>query len=49
VVERLKQLGMVSCPEAEMTPEVHARLFASGLPRVAKLVDTTGVKAGEAK
>jgi tripartite-type tricarboxylate transporter receptor subunit TctC len=49
VLERLKQLGTVPFPEAEMTPEAHARLFASDLPRVAKLVETAGVKAGEAK
>jgi hypothetical protein len=32
-----------------MSPEAHAKLFASDLPRVAKLVETSGVKAGEAK
>lgn len=49
VLERLKQLGTLPFPDAEMTPEAHAKLFASDLPRVAKLVETSGVKAGEAK
>jgi tripartite-type tricarboxylate transporter receptor subunit TctC len=49
VLERLKQLGTLPFPESEMTPEAHARLFAADLPRVAKLVETAGVKAGEAK
>src|SRR5215211_9365898 len=49
VLERLKQLGTLPFPEAEMTPEAHARLFASDLPRVAKLVETASVKASEAK
>ena len=49
VLERLNQLGTLPFPEAEMTPEAHARLFASDLPRVTKLVETAGVKAGEAK
>src|SRR4051812_29284355 len=49
VLERLKQLGTLPFPEAELTPEAHARLFASDLPRVAKLVETSGVKPAEAK
>jgi tripartite-type tricarboxylate transporter receptor subunit TctC len=49
VLERLTQLGTLPFPEAEMTPEAHARLFAADLPRVAKLVETSGVKASEAK
>jgi hypothetical protein len=32
-----------------MTPEAHARLFAAELPRVTKLVETSGVRASEAK
>jgi hypothetical protein len=32
-----------------MTPEAHARLFATDLPRVAKLVESSGIKANEAK
>jgi hypothetical protein len=32
-----------------MSPEAHARLFASDLPRVAKLVESSGIKASEAK
>jgi tripartite-type tricarboxylate transporter receptor subunit TctC len=49
VLERLKQLGTLPFPVAELTPEAHARLFASDLPRVAKLVETSGVKPAEAK
>jgi tripartite-type tricarboxylate transporter receptor subunit TctC len=49
VVARLKQLGTLPFPEQELTPEAHARLFAADLPRVAKLVESSGIKAGEAK
>jgi tripartite-type tricarboxylate transporter receptor subunit TctC len=49
VLAKLKELGTLPFPEAEMTPEAHARLFASDLPRVAKLVESSGIKAGEAK
>jgi tripartite-type tricarboxylate transporter receptor subunit TctC len=49
VVARLKQLGSVPFPELELTPEAHARLFAADLPRVAKLVESSGIKAAEAK
>ena len=49
VVPKLKQLGTLPFPDAEMTPEAHARLFASDLPRVAKLVESSGIKASEAK
>jgi tripartite-type tricarboxylate transporter receptor subunit TctC len=49
VVARLKQLGSVPFPGEELTPEAHARLFAADLPRVAKLVESSGIKAGEAK
>ena len=31
------------------SPEAHARLFASDLPRVAKLVESSGIKQSEAK
>ena len=41
--------GTLPFPDNEMTPEAHARLFATGLPRVAKLVEGSGVKASEAK
>jgi tripartite-type tricarboxylate transporter receptor subunit TctC len=47
--EKLKQLGTLPFPDNEMTPEAHARLFASDLPRVAKLVESSGIKASEAK
>jgi tripartite-type tricarboxylate transporter receptor subunit TctC len=49
VLAKLKELGTLPFPEAEMTPEAHARLFASDLPRVAKLVESSGIKASEAK
>jgi tripartite-type tricarboxylate transporter receptor subunit TctC len=49
VKEKLKQLGTVAFPDDQMSPEAHARLFASDLPRVAKLVESSGVKASEAK
>ena len=32
-----------------MSPEAHARLFASDLPRVTKLVENSGIKQSEAK
>ena len=49
VVEKLKQLGTVPFPAAEQTPEAHARLFAADLPRVAKLVESSGAKPSEAQ
>jgi tripartite-type tricarboxylate transporter receptor subunit TctC len=49
VVAKLKDLGTLPFPAAEMSPEAHARLFAADLPRVAKLVESSGVKASEAK
>ena len=49
LLEKLKQLGTLPFPDSEMTPEAHARLFASDLPRVAKLVESSGIKASEAK
>lgn len=49
VLAKLKDLGTVPFPDAEMTPAAHARLFASDLPRVAKLVESSGIKASEAK
>jgi tripartite-type tricarboxylate transporter receptor subunit TctC len=49
VLAKLKELGTLPFPEAEMTPEAHARLFASDLPRVAKLVESSGIRASEAK
>lgn len=49
VVAKLKQLGTLPFPDAEMTPQAHAGLFASDLPRVAKLVESSGIKASEAK
>jgi tripartite-type tricarboxylate transporter receptor subunit TctC len=49
VVAKLKDLGTVPFPDAEMSPAAHAKLFASDLPRVAKLVESSGIKASEAK
>jgi tripartite-type tricarboxylate transporter receptor subunit TctC len=49
VVAKLKDLGTVPFPETEMSPEAHARLFASDLPRVAKLVESSGIKQSEVK
>jgi tripartite-type tricarboxylate transporter receptor subunit TctC len=45
VIARLKQLGSLPFPEQDLTPEAHARLFAADLPRVAKLVESSGIKA----
>jgi tripartite-type tricarboxylate transporter receptor subunit TctC len=49
IVAKLNDLGTVPFPEAEMSPEAHARLFAADLPRVAKLVESSGIKQSEAK
>jgi tripartite-type tricarboxylate transporter receptor subunit TctC len=49
ILAKLKELGTLPFPEAEMTPQAHAKLFASDLPRVAKLVESSGIKASEAK
>ena len=49
VMAKLKDLGTVPFPEAEMSPAAHSKLFASDLPRVAKLVESSGIKQSEAK
>lgn len=49
LLEKFKQLGTLPFPESQLTPEGHARLFAADLPRVAKLVESSGIKASEAK
>ena len=49
VAAKLKALGTLPFPAAEQTPEAHARLFAADLPRVAKLVESSGAKPSEAK
>ena len=46
---KLKQLGSLPFPARDMSPEAHAQLFAADLPRVAKLVESSGTKASEAK
>jgi tripartite-type tricarboxylate transporter receptor subunit TctC len=47
--EKLKQLGTLPFPDNELTPEAHGSLFAADLPRVAKLIESSGMKASEAK
>jgi tripartite-type tricarboxylate transporter receptor subunit TctC len=49
LLEKLKQLGTLPFPDNELTPEAHARLFAADMLRVAKLVESSGIKASEAK
>jgi len=49
LLEKLKQLGTLPFPDGELTPEAHARLFTADLPRVAKLIESSGIKASEAK
>jgi tripartite-type tricarboxylate transporter receptor subunit TctC len=49
LLEKLKQLGTLPFPDNELTPEAHARLFAADMLRVAKLVESSGIKATEAK
>jgi tripartite-type tricarboxylate transporter receptor subunit TctC len=49
LLDKLKQLGTLPFPDNELTPQAHARLFAADLPRVAKLVESAGIKASEAK
>ena len=49
VAAKLKDLGTVPFPDAEMSPAAHAKLFASDMPRVAKLVESSGIKQSEAK
>jgi len=49
VVAKFKQLGTVPFPEKDQSPAAHARLFAADLPRVAKLVESSGAKPSEAQ
>ncbi|MEJ0074727.1 MAG: tripartite tricarboxylate transporter substrate-binding protein [Alphaproteobacteria bacterium] len=49
IVAKLNDLGTVPFPDTQMSPEAHAKLFASDLPRVAKLVESSGIKQSEAK
>jgi tripartite-type tricarboxylate transporter receptor subunit TctC len=49
LLEKMKQLGTLPFPDNELTPEAHARLFAADMVRVAKLVESSGIKASEAK
>ena len=49
VVAKFKQLGTVPFPEKDQSPAAHGRLFAADLPRVAKLVESSGAKPGEAQ
>jgi len=36
-------------PEKDLSPEAHAKLFAADLPRVAKLVESSGARPSEAQ
>jgi tripartite-type tricarboxylate transporter receptor subunit TctC len=47
--DKLKELGTLPFPDDQLTPEAHARLFAADMPRVTKLVESSGIKASEAK
>ena len=47
--QALKELGTVPFSKDQMSPEAHAKLFASDLPRVARLVESSGIKQSEAK
>src|SRR5882724_4163158 len=49
VAAKFKQLGTVPFPDKDQSPEAHAKLFAAGLPRVAKLVESSGAKPSEAQ
>ncbi|TDR94344.1 tripartite tricarboxylate transporter substrate-binding protein [Enterovirga rhinocerotis] len=49
VRQKLLQMGTVTFPEDQQTPEAHAKLFADDMPRIAKLVESSGVKASETK
>ena len=49
VVAKFKTLGTVAFPADQLTPEAHAKAFATDLPRIAELVRSSGVKASEAK
>ena len=49
VATKLKQLGTVAFPEKEQSPEAHAKLFAADLPRVTRLVESSGAKPSEAQ
>jgi tripartite-type tricarboxylate transporter receptor subunit TctC len=49
VAAKLKALGTLAFPLNEQSPDAHARLFAADLPRVAKLVESSGAKPSEAQ
>src|ERR1041384_5877388 len=49
VVAKLKDLGTVPFPDAEMSPEAHAKLFAGGRPRAVRPGGVRGRRQGEAK
>src|SRR4030081_2380630 len=49
LLEKLKLLGTLPFADSELTPEAHVGLFAIDLPRVAMLVESSGIKASEAK
>jgi len=49
VVAKLKALGTLPFASDEQSPEAHSRLFAADLPRVAKLVASSGARPSEAQ
>jgi tripartite-type tricarboxylate transporter receptor subunit TctC len=46
---KLKGLGTDTFPEDRMSPEAHRALFTEDLERITKLVESSGIKASEAK
>lgn len=46
---KLKVLGTETFPDVRISPEAHAALFAEDLDRITKLVESSGIKASEAK
>jgi tripartite-type tricarboxylate transporter receptor subunit TctC len=46
---KLKALGTDTFPDDRMSPEAHAALFAEDLDRFTKLIESSGIKASEAK
>lgn len=46
---KLKALGTDTFPDERMSPEAHAALFAEDLDRITTLIESSGIKASEAK
>ena len=49
VQAKLKALGTDTFPADRMSPEAHAALFVEDLERITKLIESSGIKASEAK